>query len=79
MVQEDHTDQGISYPVSLINETRYREAIDILLPDQSSPYDSRREYYLALAYNQIGKTDSAQFWLTRAKLLKPLSTLNVES
>ena len=38
----------------LIHENRCREAIAILLPDCSSPYDSRREYWLSKAYEKMG-------------------------
>jgi len=56
----------------LIHENRCREAITLLLADHSSPYDSRREFCLARAYEKIGSPDSAAVWLERAYKLKPL-------
>jgi len=56
----------------LIQENRCREAITLLLADRSSPYDSRREFCLARAYEKLGRHDSAAVWLKRAYRLKPL-------
>jgi O-antigen ligase len=56
----------------LISENRNREAIRLLLADNSSPYDSRREFYLGMAYSRLGMIDSSIVWLKRAYLLKPL-------
>ncbi|MEI7897951.1 MAG: O-antigen ligase family protein [bacterium] len=55
----------------LIHEEMYRDAIKLLLPDRSSPFDSRREYLLAQAYSAIGKTDSALIYAYKAHALKP--------
>lgn len=71
---------SISEPVAvvkgryLVRDTRYREAVSVLLPDRSSPWDSRREYWLSKAYAGMGKADSAAYWLDQAKRLKPLAT-----
>jgi len=56
----------------LIHENRCREAITLLLADNSSPYDSRREFYMAKAYEKMGLCDSASVWIKRAYQLKPL-------
>ncbi len=56
----------------LVHENKNREAIDLLMMDNSSPYDSRREFYLSVAYSQIGMLDSAIIWGQKARLLKPL-------
>ena len=56
----------------LISQNHCREAITLLIADYSSPYDSRREFYLARAYEKMGRPDSAAFWLERAYKLKPL-------
>ncbi|NCA78027.1 MAG: O-antigen ligase family protein [Alphaproteobacteria bacterium] len=71
---------SISEPVAvvkgryLVRDTRYREAVSVLLKDRSSPWDSRREYWLSKAYTGMGKADSAAYWLDQAKRLKPLAT-----
>ncbi len=71
---------SISEPVAvvkgryLVRDTRYREAVSVLLKDRSSPWDSRREYWLSKAYAGMGKADSAAYWLDQAKRLKPLAT-----
>jgi len=56
----------------LINENRSDEAIKLLLDDKSSPFDSRREYYLSMAYDKMGITDSVIYWGQKACELKPL-------
>ncbi|MDD4554661.1 MAG: O-antigen ligase family protein [Bacteroidales bacterium] len=71
---------SISEPVGvvkgryLVRDTRYREAVSVLLKDRSSQWDSRREYWLSKAYAGMGKADSAAYWLDQAKRLKPLAT-----
>ncbi|MFZ4520332.1 MAG: O-antigen ligase family protein [Bacteroidales bacterium] len=55
----------------LMNEGKFQEALDILQPDKSSPYDSRREYFMAQAYSKLGKDDSALAYAYKAYLLKP--------
>ena len=54
-----------------IFENRYQEAIKLLKADASSPYDSRREYYITKAYNLSGNTDIAIVWGQKAYRLKP--------
>jgi len=56
----------------LIKEGKNQQAIDLLMKDNSSPYDSRREYYLSVAYAEMGMMDSAIVWGKKALLLKPL-------
>ena len=51
---------------------RYREAIDILLKDNSNPYYSLREFRLSSYYNQLDKRDSAVLWAKRCIRMKPL-------
>jgi O-antigen ligase len=55
----------------LINENRLPEAISLLMADESSPYDSRREYYITKAYYMAGMKDSALAWGYKAYHLKP--------
>ena len=55
----------------LIHENRCREAINLLLADRSSPYDSRREYWLSKAYEKMGMAGSASYWMRQARKLKP--------
>ncbi|MEI6575552.1 MAG: O-antigen ligase family protein [Bacteroidota bacterium] len=57
----------------LLNEQKYREAVDLLLPDHSSPYDTRREYFLGMAYDKLGKLDSAIYFVRMVRALKPLN------
>ena len=49
-----------------------KTVVELLIADHASPYDSRREFYLALAYEKTGRPDSAAFWLNRGYKLKPL-------
>lgn len=55
----------------LINEGKNQEAIDLLLPDRSSPYLGAREVFLSLAYSKIGNIDSVLFYAQKAHALKP--------
>ncbi|MFZ4414726.1 MAG: O-antigen ligase family protein, partial [Bacteroidales bacterium] len=55
----------------LMNEEKYQDAINFLLPDKSSPYDGRREHLLAKAYSKLGNNDSALVFAYRAYALKP--------
>lgn len=57
----------------LLNEKKYREAINMLLPDQSSPWDSRKEYFLTMAYQNLGMPDSAIYYIGIANRLKPMN------
>ena len=55
----------------LISQNHCREAISLLLADHSSPFDSRREYWLSKAYEKKGMADSAAYWMRQARKLKP--------
>jgi putative inorganic carbon (hco3(-)) transporter len=55
----------------LIQEEKYEKAIEILRPDQSSPYDARREFFMAMAFNNIQEYDSALHYSLIAVDLKP--------
>jgi tetratricopeptide (TPR) repeat protein len=57
----------------LINDGKYQEAIDILRPDRSSPYDGRREMFITMAYSKMGNVDSALVYAWRVRDLKPLN------
>jgi len=55
----------------LLEENKNKETIELLLPDESNPYDSRREFFLAMAYNNLGNVDSALFFTEQAYIRKP--------
>ncbi len=55
----------------LINEKRYRETINLLKADQSSPYDTRKELFLSKAYFDLGKSDSAMIYARKVFEMKP--------
>jgi putative inorganic carbon (hco3(-)) transporter len=55
----------------LINDSKNREAIEVLLPEKLNPYDARREFFLAMAYNNLKETDSALIYSKKAYELKP--------
>jgi O-antigen ligase len=56
----------------LIHENRSAEAVSLLMAHNPSPYDGRREYYLAMAYEKLGKQDSLIYWGKKLMALKPL-------
>jgi putative inorganic carbon (hco3(-)) transporter len=55
----------------LMSENQIHDAIRLLKNDQSSPYDSRKEFWLARAYFEIEKPDSARYYFEKAHNLKP--------
>ena len=55
----------------LINEKKYDQAIKILKVDKSSPYDTRPEYFIAMAYFNQGKWDSAFIYNQKVYENKP--------
>jgi tetratricopeptide (TPR) repeat protein len=56
----------------LIGEDRFREAITLLKSDNSSPYDSRRDYFISMSYDKLGMADSAIYWGLQAYHKQPL-------
>jgi tetratricopeptide (TPR) repeat protein len=56
---------------ALIAEERYVEAIKLLWEHSTSPFDSRREHYIAKCYYKMGNSDSALYWALKAYKLKP--------
>jgi putative inorganic carbon (hco3(-)) transporter len=61
----------------LLNEKRYKEAISILQYDHSSPFDSRPEYFMAMAYMELKKPDSTLFYSKKVYELKPNNFKNI--
>jgi len=61
----------------LINEKKYDQAISILKKDHSSPYDTRPEYFIAMAYFNQGKNDSAMIYNQKVFQYKPLMFENL--
>jgi O-antigen ligase/tetratricopeptide (TPR) repeat protein len=61
----------------LMHEERYTDAIEVLRNDRSSPYDSRREHYMAMSFYKMENWDSALYYSRQAYQLKPLLLPNV--
>lgn len=61
----------------LINEKKYDKAIEVLKKDHSSPYDTRPEYFIAMAYFNQGKNDSAMIYNQKVFQYKPLMFENL--
>lgn len=55
----------------LIEEEKYEEAIEILRSDESSPWDARREFFMAMAFNNLKQYDSALYYSEIAAAIKP--------
>ena len=55
----------------LMAENKIDDAIKLLRSDHSSPYDSRREYWLAKAFYESEEPDSARYYFEKAYHLKP--------
>ncbi|MEI6059321.1 MAG: O-antigen ligase family protein [Bacteroidota bacterium] len=56
----------------LIVENRFGEAISLLKHDNSSPYDSRRDYYISMCYDKLAMAESAIYWGEQAYAKQPL-------
>jgi len=61
----------------LMNEKKYDKAISILKRDHASPYDTRPEYFIAMAYFNQSKYDSALVYNQKVYELKPNMFENV--
>jgi O-antigen ligase/tetratricopeptide (TPR) repeat protein len=55
----------------LIEEEKYEEAIAMLQPNYTSPWDARPEFYMAMAFNELKQYDSALYYFEIAARLKP--------
>jgi putative inorganic carbon (hco3(-)) transporter len=55
----------------LIDEEKHEEAIEVLRHDFSSPWDARREFFMAMAFNSLKQSDSALHYSLIAAELKP--------
>mgnify|MGYP002619804572 CR=1 FL=1 len=55
----------------LIEEEKFEEAIDLLRSDNSSPWDARKEFFMAMAFNNLKQYDSALHYSEITAKLKP--------
>lgn len=55
----------------LMEEQKYRETIEVLIDEDTNPWDSRREFFLAMAYHNLNMRDSAMYYSEKAYWLKP--------
>lgn len=62
---------GVHKARYLMNEGAYSDAINILKKDKSSPWDGRREHFMALGYNYLNLIDSALLYAEKARAIKP--------
>jgi len=61
----------------LIVEGKFNEAIDILKNDNSSPYDTRPEFLIAMAYLNMNQPDSTLVYAEKVHKLKPFFSENI--
>lgn len=61
----------------LLNENRNEEAIALLRPERSSPWDGRREYFMAMGFNNSGQPDSALVYSKKMLEIKPNHQKNI--
>jgi tetratricopeptide (TPR) repeat protein len=61
----------------LIVEGKYQQALDILKQDHASPYDTRPEFFISVAYAMLGQPDSALAYTNRVYALKPYFSKNI--
>ena len=63
---------AVDKSIYLIEDGKYLDAINLLRKDNASPFDSRREFYMAEAFSKMGLIDSALLYAYKAHALKPL-------
>ena len=61
----------------LLNENKNEEAIAILRAEHASPWDGRREYFMAMGFNNLGETDSALAYSEKLRQIKPNHVKNI--
>ena len=61
----------------LITEEKYQQAIDLLKKNNSSPYDTRQEFFIAMAYLKMNQFDSSLMYTQKVYKLKPYFSGNV--
>jgi O-antigen ligase/tetratricopeptide (TPR) repeat protein len=61
----------------LLNENKNKEAIDLLRTVKASPWDGRREYFMAMGFNNSDQPDSAMFYSEKLLKLKPNHEKNI--
>ena len=61
----------------LIKEEKFSKAIEILSRDKSNPWDWRKEYFLSMAYYNLGQLDSVVFYAEKVFQLKPKHDDNI--
>jgi len=62
----------------LLQEDRNEEVIELLRPDEDiNPWDARREFFMATAFNNMGKADSALVYSKKTYELKPFYFRNI--
>ena len=61
----------------LITEEKYQQTIDLLKKDNSSPYDTRQEFFIAMAFLKMNHPDSALKYTQKVYSLKPYFSGNV--
>jgi O-antigen ligase/Tfp pilus assembly protein PilF len=61
----------------LITEEKYQQAIDLLKKDNSSPYDTRQQFFIAMAFFKLGQPDSALVYAHKVLKLKPFFSGNI--
>jgi len=61
----------------LILEGKYKQALDILKQDHSSPWDTRPEFFIALTFAMLGQSDSALTYTNKVYAMKPYFSKNI--
>lgn len=53
-------------------EKKWRQAIDVIINDNSNPYYALREYRLSNYYYKLNMLDSSEYWARECMVMKPL-------
>jgi len=61
----------------LLSEQKYEQAIALLRGDRNTPWDGRREYFLAMGFSNLKQTDSALVYSEKLYQMKPKHPKNL--
>ena len=68
---------GVQKARYLLNEGKNEQAIAILRAEQASPWDGRREYFMAMGFSNLKQPDSALVYAERLHSMKPKHSKNL--
>ena len=69
---------GVQKARYLVNEGKNEQTLALLRADRASPWDGRREYFMAMGFYKLKRIDSALFYTEKLREIKPNYFLNIQ-